>query len=357
MFRSVSTLLALSLLGALPLRGVGAATRVPVITAQPASAQGNLRLEGTVQPVREAVLAAQVSGTVVQLSVQAGQSVRAGQALLRIDDRTTQASVAQSDGGVAQAQAIELQARQHLQRTRDLKSQGFVSAAALDTAQAQWQAARAGLQAAQAGQQQARLQQQHTQPVAPFDGIVQATHVNVGDLAQPGRPLVSMYAPGALRAVVQVPASLKDLAMAARDIRVHLPGRMATTVTPVRHELLPATDLVSQTAEWRLDLPVSVGANWRPGQAVSVQFSTLPEAASTPRGSVIRLPGAAVLRRGELTAVYVARQGQFQLQPVRVRRAGAPDGSVDVLSGLKVGDRVAADAIRAGLQGAQPEGQ
>jgi len=356
MSRSVSTLLALSLLGPFAAPWVGAAPRVPVITVQPALAQGALRLEGTVQPMREAVLAAQVSGTVVQLAVQAGQPVKAGQALLRIDDRTTLTAVVQSDGGVAQAQAMELQARQHLQRTRDLKAQGFVSAAALDTAQAQWQAARAGLQAAQAGQQQARLQQQYTQPVAPFDGVVQATHVNVGDLAQPGRPLVSVYAPGALRVVVQVPASLQAHALAARDLRVQLPGRTGATLAPVRNELLPATDLVSQTAEWRLDLPASASAGWRPGQAVTVSFSAAPDAGSTTAASVIRLPGAAVLRRGELTAVYVARQGQFQLQPVRVRRASADHG-VDVLSGLKPGDRVATDAVRAGLQGAQPEGQ
>ena len=59
-----------------------------------------------------------------------------------------------------------------------------------------------------------------------------------------------------------------------------------------------------------------------------------------------------MLRRGELTAVYVAQGDGFVLRAVRVGPAAA--GRVDVLAGLAANERVAIDAVRAGLQGARP---
>jgi len=76
-------------------------------------------------------------------------------------------------------------------------------------------------------------------------------------------------------------------------------------------------------------------------------------AASAAAAGPLSVPAAALLHRGELTAVYVAREGGFTLRAVR---AGSPtaDGRVAVLAGLKAGETVAIDAERAGLAGAVP---
>lgn len=323
-----------------------AALPVPLLTVGGAASAAGFEFEGTLEPQQQSVLAAQVPGTLRQLAVKAGDRVKAGQLLARIDERELAAGLAAGDAGVAQAQAALAQARQAAQRTRELRSQGFVSAAALDTAQAQLDAAEAALAAAQAGRQQAALARGHTRVTAPFDGIVRATHAEAGELATPGKPLLTVYAPGRLRARVMLPLSRADAARAAREVQVLLPdGRVLATQ---RRTELPGADATSQTVEWRLDLAAAEGL--MPGQPVRVRFAGALAAAAAP--APLSLPAAAVLRRGELTAVYAAADGRFVLKAVRT---GTPvGGQVPVLAGLKAGERVAADAVRAGLAHAVP---
>ena len=326
-----------------------AAIQVPTLTVQASRDAASLSLDGTLEPQRQAVLAAQAAGSVRELTVRAGDWVRAGQVIARIDARSAEAGVAQSEAGVVQADANLRNARTQLERTRELRAQGYISQAALDAAENQFRAAEAGLAQARAGRRQATLGQDFTSIAAPFDGVVLATHIDAGDLAAPGRPVLTLYAPGALRATVQVPASQAAQARAARQVEIELPdGRR---VAPVRRADLPGADPVAQTVEWRLDLAPGDAADLRPGRTVRVHFTG---AALAPTGarSVPTVPAAALLRRGELTAVYVVRENGFVLRQVR---AGASHGgSTEVLAGLKTGERIAADAVRAGLAGARP---
>jgi RND family efflux transporter MFP subunit len=322
------------------------APAVPTAAVGALATAGALQIDGSLQPVRQSTVAAQVSGNVLQLAVKAGDRVKSGQLLARIDDRDAQAGLARGDAGVAQAEANWRNARLNAERTRDLRAQGFVSQAALDVAETQRDAARAGLQQAQAERSQAALTRGYASVVAPFDAIVQTTQVEVGDLATAGRPLVTLYAPGQMRAVVQLPASQSALARAAQKVEVQLPdGRW---VAPATRTDLPIADAVSQTVEWRLDLSPALSAGLLPGQAVRVRFEGAPAAAGTTARLVV--PPAAVLRRGELTAVYVVQGSQFVLKAVRL---GADRGAagVEVVAGLKAGERIALDAVRAGLSG------
>jgi RND family efflux transporter MFP subunit len=322
---------------------------VPTAAAAPAGASQGLVFDGAVQAVRQATVSAQVGGNVLALLVKAGDRVKAGQALARVDERDLQAGVQRSEAGVAQAEAELRNARLQAERSRELRTQGFVSQAALDVAETQLKAAQAGMAQAQAGRAQAALARGFSSITAPFDGVVLATHLEAGDLATPGRPIATLYSPGALRAVVQVPASQAAQARAARDVQVLLPdGRR---VQPTARTVLPTTDPVSQTVEWRLDLPLDA-ASASPGQSVQVSFSG-EVAAGRSASQALVLPAAAVLRRGELTAVYAVSGSDFVLRAVRL---GADRGTagVEVLSGLKAGERVALDAVRAGLAGARP---
>jgi RND family efflux transporter MFP subunit len=309
-------------------------------------------LDGSLQAVRQSTLSAQASGRIAQLLVKAGDQVRTGQVLAVIDDRVTQAGVSQAQAQVAQADAQLANAQANFDRTRDLRAKGFISQAALDTAEAQLKSAQAGASGAQAGRTQSQLAQGFTRITAPYAGWVLATHAETGDLAMPGAPVLTVYAPQPIRAVVYVPASRQAMAAKAQSIEVKLPdGRW---VSPVSRTSLPAADPVSQTVEWRLDLAADVTAGLVLGQQVQVRFVS---------GSQQRLtvPAEAVFRRGELTAVYVVRdlkgaagESPFALRAVRLGSSHGKSG-LEVLAGLSGGEWVALDPVRAGLSGARPD--
>jgi RND family efflux transporter MFP subunit len=332
-------------LGALVLSAASAqgVIQVPVVPAQLKAVGTGFELDGVVQPVKQSIVSAQAGGRVATLLVKAGDPVRAGQLLATIDDREAQTGVQRSQAQVAQAQAELRNAQAHFKRTRELQAQGFVSAAALDTADSRLKGALAGRDQAGAGAAQSALAQGFTRVTAPFDGWVLQTQVEAGDLAVPGKPLLTLYAPLPLRAVVQVPVSRAGGAQAAGAVEVQLPN--AQWIRPVARSTVPTADPVSQTIEWRLELPADAAKTLLPGQQVRVRFAG---------GQANRrvLPGAAILRRGELTAVYVVAGKGFALKAVRLGADHGADG-IEVLAGLLESDRVALDPIKAGLAGAQ----
>ena len=314
---------------------------VAAITSRPVDI--GLELDGVIQPVRQSTVSAQTSGRIVALAVRAGDHVRAGQLLFTIDDSETQTAVQRSSAQLTQADAELRNTRAQYERTRELQNQGFVSQAALDIAEAQFKAGQAGRDQAQAGVRQSALAQGFTRVSAPYEGWVMQTQADAGDLAFPGKPLLTLYAPLPIRAVAQVPASRAALARAATAIQVQLPD--GSWISPVARSSVPAADPVSQTIEWRLELAQDASAGLLPGQQVRVRFAG---------GKATRLlvPAPAVLRRGELTAVYVATDKGFVLKALRLGADHGVDG-IEVLAGLAAGERVALDPVKAGLVGAQ----
>ena len=321
--------------------GALAGPQVPVLTLGAQAVSTGYELDGVVEAVRQATVSAQATGRVSSLLVKVGDKVRAGQVLATIDDRDTQTGVARSQAQVAQAEAELANAQANVQRTRDLRQQGFVSQAALDVAESQFKAAQAGRAGAGAGAQQARLAQSFTQVTAPFDGYVMETLAQAGDLAVPGKPVAVVYAPQPLRVVVQVPASMGAQARSAQRIELQVGDAW---IPPAGQQGVTAADPVSQTLTWKMDVPAAAATQMLPGQQTRVRF-----VGGTAQRMVV--PQAAVLRRGELTGVYVASEKGFVLKAVRL---GAQHGDrVEVLAGLKAGDVVAVNAIQAGLAGAQ----
>lgn len=338
------------LLGAMVLTVASAqgVVQVPVVMAQVKSVGSGFELDGVIQPVKQSTISAQASGRIATLLVKAGDKVKSGQLLATVDDRETQTGVQRSQAQLAQAQAELRNAQANFDRTRDLQSKGFVSAAALDTADAQLKSALAGRDQAGAGAKQSALSQGFTKIVAPYDGWVLQTHVEAGDLAVPGKPLLSMYAPLPIRAVVQVPVSRTGSANAAGAVDVLMPNSDGVDrwIRPVSRSTIPTADPVSQTIEWRLELPPETAKTLLPGQQVRVRFTG-------SQSDRMVVPMAAVLRRGELTALYVVSGNGFALKAVRLGVEHGVDG-VEVVAGLANGDQVALDPVKAGLAGAQP---
>jgi hypothetical protein len=110
-------------------------------------------------------------------------------------------------------------------------------------------------------------------------------------------------------------------------------------------QIMPSADGVSQTIGIKLDLPrTGTVASAFPGQIVRIRIA----GSSQAKGLV---PSAAILRRGEITAVYVAQDNGFAMKLVRI---GADHGSagVEIWAGLKEGELIAVDAVQAGMKGA-----
>lgn len=323
---------------------------VPVAKASPQVVPVGFELDGVIEPVKQSTVAAQVPGRISQLAVKAGDRVRTGQLLATIDDRESQAALQRSRALAAQAEAELRNAQAQVQRTRELQSKGFVSKAALDTAEATFKAAQAGRDQATAGERQSMITQDFTRVTAPYEGWVLETLAQPGDLAVPGKPILTLYAPLPLRAVVQVPASRAAAARAATAVEVQIPDGKGSGswISPIARIMLPAADPVAQTLEWRLELPEAAARTVAPGQQVHVRF------AAGPARRVV-VPPSAVLRRGELTAVYVASPDGtgFVLKAVRLGTDHGAAG-VEILAGLNANDSVALDPVKASLAGARP---
>jgi len=329
--------IAVALALAAPLRAVGdngaavlATAPVTVIATGEASS-----FDGVVEAVRQTVLAAQVAGSVVALEARAGSRVKAGQVLVRLDARAADQQAGAAAAQVQAARAAQEAATRELERQRQLFQKSYISQAALDRAEAQFKAAQAGAAAQLASAGAARTQSDFYSIKAPYDGIVADVAVVLGDMAMPGRPLLTLYDPAALRVTAAVPQSAAARVGSGSALQVEVPGAAAGPVVPVRWNLLPAVNPATHTLELRLDLPAGVAAvpgmfarAWVPGAA-----------AASPRFSV---PARAVVRRAELTAVYVlGADGVPLLRQVRLGRASGQQ--VEVLAGVTANERVVLD--------------
>jgi RND family efflux transporter MFP subunit len=296
--------------------------------------------EAVVEAVKQATVAAQVQGRVLEVKIDAGDRVKAGEVLMRIDPREAAQGVAGAEADVAQAQANLANAKSGYERTKNLFAQKFISQSALDTAQSAYRAAEAQLKAAQAGRGQAGNAQSFTTITAPIGGVVARRHIEQGEMAAPGKELLTIYEPGELRVSADVPQyKLADVRRTLRA-RVEFPdtGRWvdARSVT-----VLPTADARTHTVRVRVSLPQD-GAGAVPGLYARVHFVT-------GRAKKLLVPGQAVLRRGEVSAVYVLdAQGGTQLRQVRLGEPVA-DGSVEVLAGVAAGERVALEPVKAGM--------
>lgn len=314
------------------------ASMLPTVVARGATNGEQAAYDGVVEAVRQTVIAAQVPGAIVQLDVKAGDRVKAGQVLLRIDARAADQAAIASEAQVQAARASLDVAKADLARQQQLFLKNYISPAALERAQAQFKAteAQVNAQLAQAGA--ARTQTGFHVVRAPYAGVVSEVPVMLGDMAMPGRSLVTIYDPTALRVTAAVPqTALNGLPTgSAPAAKAELPGMPAAAQWPatVRTQVLPTVDASTHTSQVRLDLSGDlVGVT--PGMFARVWIAS-KSAAATARISV---PASAIVRRSELTSLYVLSSSNQPL--LRQVRLGRSEGDkVEVLSGLNDGERV-----------------
>ena len=271
--------------------------------------------EGVVEAVRQSTLAAQVAGRIVALNVRAGDSVRAGQVLAQIDARSAVQAEAASQSQVHEARANLANVKAKYERSRQLFAQKFISQAALDQAEAEYLAAQEQTTAAIANAGQAATSKSFATISAPYAGVIVSTEVEVGDMATPGRPLLTVFDPRELRVTATLPQAVLVAAKLDAPVHVEIPtlGRMFTAKGVT---VLPVADTRTHTTRVRLALREAAGL--LPGQYARALFAT-------GNTRALAIPASAVLRRSEVTAVYVLdRSGAARLRQVRLGESAYP---------------------------------
>ena len=328
------------LLSLLLLASLAQADPAPALATAPVRASGTAEVastDGVVEAVRQAVLAAQVAGAIVELRVKAGDTVKAGQVLARIDARAADQSATASQAQVQAARASLDVSAKDFNRQKLLLQKGFISQAALDQAEAIYKAASAQVNAqiAQAGA--ARTQSEFYTLRAPYDGIVADVAVVQGDMAMPGRAIVTVYDPAALRVTATIPQTANFSTVAPQAVKVEVPGIAQKWIVPTKVTLLPTADPNTHTLQVRLDLPAGT-RDAAPGMFARVW---LPVQGTTGPGRLF-VPAKAIVRRAEMTGVYVVDvKGKSALRQVRFGRV--TEDSIEVLAGLSAGELVAID--------------
>jgi RND family efflux transporter MFP subunit len=300
--------------------------------------------EAVMEAVRQSTVSAQIAGRVVDLRFDVGDYVKKGDVIVRIDERAASQALAASEAQVLEAQAALANARANYERSRQLLAQRFISQAGLDQAESAFKAAQARVSALIAGAGQAATERSFATVVAPYSGVVSARHIELGEMAAPGRPLMTGFDPSTLRVVATVPQAQVASIQAGGKARIEVPS-LGRWVEVKSMTIVPTADPRTHTTRIRLELPADVRGVY-PGVYARAHFVI----GSAPR---LLVPRAAVLRRSEVTAVYVVDQrGGAQLRPqlrqIRLGSAG-DEGAVEVLAGLKPGERVALEPIKAGM--------
>ncbi|MBV8471240.1 MAG: efflux RND transporter periplasmic adaptor subunit [Burkholderiaceae bacterium] len=315
--------------------GQVSAADLAVYTVTTTAQDRALAYDGVVEAVRQATLSAQVAGTVLAVDVKAGDRVKAGQTLVRIDARSADQAATASEAQVQAARAQLDVAGRELKRQQQLFEKNYISHAAMEQAEATFKATKAQVDAQLAQSAMAQTHRAYFVVKAPFDGWVSGVPVMQGDMAMPGKPLLVVYDPSAMRVTAAVPQSAVAASLKAALVRLDLPSVALNAVPVPAVQVLPAVDADSHTVQVRVPL-AGEAAKALPGSFARLWVS----GASTPDGkSGLMVPVGAVVRRAELTAVYVlGPRGRPLLRQVRL---GQVQGSqVEVLSGLSAGDRV-----------------
>jgi RND family efflux transporter MFP subunit len=312
-----------------------------VVASQQQQVSVNVRSTGTLHARETAIVSAQVLGRIQQVLVHTGDSVRAGQTLVVLDDTALRAALEQAQAAVKAAQGQQAAAQtganlaaSTLERYRQLQAEKSVSPQEMDEIAQRAEAAAARLDAARAQTEAARAQASgaaamlsYTRLRAPFSGVVTARMADPGTMAAPGVPLLQVDQAGTLQLQTTVDESAIGAIHKGMKVQVSVDSAKLTGSIA---EIVPAADPASHSFLVKIDLPSS--NQMRAGMYGTAEFVNGVRQA-------ILIPRSAVVSRGSLACGYVLDgQGIAQL---RYLTLGATQGDqVEVLSGVSSGEKL-----------------
>lgn len=302
-------------------------------------------VDGKVEAVQQSTVSAQTSGQVLEVYFDSDQMVKKGDVLMRFKDAEQKANLAAVQAQVKEARARVASANKDYQRVKQLQEKKVMSKADLDKALANIQAARARLAAVQAKVKQVREQLDYTVVKAPFSGIVIERHIEAGEMANPGQPLMTGFSIEKLRVVAAVPQNMIEAVREHQKARVLLSTHAAIrSLDSETITILPYSEQ-GHSFKVRVELPTETQGLY-PGMFVKVAFVMGSEKS-------LVLPQNAIAMRGEVRAAYVVKDAEaeeltFSMRQVRLGQVFR-NGMVEVLAGLLPGEQVAYDPVRASV--------
>lgn len=308
---------------------------------------------GTIAARVQGDLGFRVAGKVLERLVDTGQTVRRGQALLRLDPVDLKLAAHAQQEAVAAARARAQQASDEEQRYRDLQGTGAVSALAHEQIKAAADAARAQLRAAEAQAAAALNASRYAELLADADGIVMETLAEPGQVVSAGQVVVRLAHAGRREAVVQLPETLRPALGSAAQARLF--GREDVVIPARLRQLSDVADRATRTFEARYVLDAGAAASAPLGSTVTLRIGGASTATATSTStagkSTLRVPIGAILDEGKGAAVWVVQGDQVRRQPVTVVQV--QDGNAQVVGALGLGERIVALGAHLLSEGAQ----
>jgi membrane fusion protein (multidrug efflux system) len=287
-------------------------------------------ISGTLEPDREAVLRAQVSGSVLQTYADQGQAVNAGTVLARIDASGIQDAYTSARAGLVSARNAADVAAKDLARNEKLLAAGAIAERDIDQSRRASIAAQAALEDANSRLATAEKAYRSTTVTAPFTGVVSERPVSAGDVVQPGTALFTVVDPSSMRLEASVPA--EQLA----SIRIGVPVNFTVSGYPGRQfvgritRINPTADPTTRQVRIYVSIP-NEGRSLVGGLFANGRMST-----ATKLGLVV--PQSAVDIRGTSPFVMRVKQGKVEKVQVQIGLTDKTSETIEVLSGLQVGD-------------------
>ncbi len=269
-------------------------------------------------------------GYITSMNVQVGQSVSAGQQLVTIQSSDIQAKGGQVDAQIDMAKANLENAKKDYERFQNLFASGSATQKELDDMTTRYQAAQAGVRAAEQMRSEVNAQKAYTNISAPISGTITAKHAQQGDLANPGMPLLTIESSGTLQ--VQAIVQEQYITQISNGMKVDVTVKsIDKTISGTVAEI--SKSAVNTGGQYMVKINVPGSKELLPGMFTSVLFPFETTGVGAADGENIFIPESALVKRGQLSGVYViSSQGTAVLRWLKLGKQSGDQ--VEVLSGL-----------------------
>ena len=298
--------------------------------------------DATIEAVKRATVSAETSGRIMEIRFDVDDYVEKGSVLVRIANAEQRARLT-----AAQAKVLEMEAKSNVasteyNRIKDVYAKGLVSSSALDKAEADLKSAQQQLSIAQANVKESQEQLQYSVVRAPYSGVVVERHIELGEMAKIGQPLLTGFSLDELRAVAYIPQANVLAVRNAQHASVSLNETLLLETNEKNITVSPQAEPTSHTFKTRVMLPQPVAKGVYPGMLVKIGFVTGEK-------RQLLVPSKALVKRSELKAVYVVKADNHVI--LRNVRVGGDygDDQVEILAGLDEGEVIALDPVRAAV--------
>lgn len=312
---------------------VAPATLITVTQVQVVALEVSEQTLGNLEAVNDPKIAAEIAGKLIDVTVRAGESVKRGQVLARIDSTDSAYQAAVDQGEMRRLSVLLDQQERLVARQTELVRKNFISKNALDEVSAQRDALKSQLTSAQA---RAKLSQNNTRKseiISPLDGVVEEQFLTVGDYVKPGDPIFRLVSNTKLRAHLPFPES------AASRLKIGMPVRLNSPLLPNMPIEAVVEDIKPTVGDGSRNIDVIARLS-NPG-VLKAGGSVDALVVTGQRERAVVVPEQSVVLRPAGKVVYLIVDGKTRQQVVQV--GSKQRGVVEITDGLVGGETIALD--------------